>query len=89
MLFSEPVAAPIFSEDALDGGVGLHVVGDWGGTTESEVEVCSGAEVFAEIVSSAAAALIRGLGEAPPDRSDAVPVFFVEADDGDGGAARP
>ena len=89
MLFWEPVAAPVFPEYALDGGVASHEVGDRGGATESTVVALPGAEALAEIVSSAAAAPIRGLGEATLARSVAAPVLFVEADDDDDNASRP
>ena len=89
MLFWEPVAAPFFSEYALDGGVASHEVGDRGVTTESMVVALPGAEVLEEIVPSAAAASMTGLGEATLARSVAAPVLFVEVDDDDSSAARP
>ena len=89
MLFWEPVAAPVFSEYALDGGVASHEVGDRGVTTESMVVALPGADVLEEIVPSATAASVTGLGEATLARAVAAPVLFVEADDDAGNASRP
>ena len=87
MLFWGPVAAPVFPEYALDGGVVSHAVGDRGGATESTVVALPGAEVLAEIVSSAAAAPMTGLGEETLARPVAAPVLFVEVDDDDDNAS--